>query len=94
MNGGYMDCATCTVGQEKKKKHKYLHTNYRTEMRLLPIIMEYRLLQFDALKFFLRVHLHGLSLLNFNFSNVNYQILTKSQSSPLKLPGYKFSQHY
>ena len=37
----------------------YFNTNYRTEMKLIPIIMIYYLLQFDALKFFLGVHLHG-----------------------------------
>ena len=37
----------------------YFSTNYRTEMKLVPIIMDYCLLQFDALKFFLGVSLHG-----------------------------------
>ena len=44
--------------------------NYRTEMKLVPIIIDYCLLQFDALKFFLGVRLHGGSLSNFNFFNV------------------------
>ena len=61
----------CTVRQKKKKKKRktpiYFNANYRTEMELVPIIMDYCLLQFDALKFFLGVRLHGGSLPNFNF---------------------------
>ena len=30
----------------------YFSTNYHTEMKLVPIIMDYGLLQFDSLKFF------------------------------------------
>ena len=56
----------CTVGQKKKKKRKerkrstpiYFNTNYRTEMKLVPIIMNYRLIHFDALELFLGVRLH------------------------------------
>ena len=53
----------------KKKRNTpiYFNTNYRTEMKLVPIIMDYRLLQFDVLNFFLGVPLHGESLPNFNF---------------------------
>ena len=61
----------CTVGQKKKKKRNtliYFNTNYRTEMKLIPIIMDYSLLQFDALKFFLGVHLHGGLYLTLIFS--------------------------
>ena len=36
--------------------------------------MDYCLLQFDALNFFLEVRLHGESLLNFDLFNVNPQI--------------------
>ena len=39
---------TCTAG---KKTPIYYNTNYRTGMKLVPIIMEYCLLQFNALKF-------------------------------------------
>ena len=42
--------------KEKRKKRNipiYFNTNYGTEMKLVPIIMDYCLLQFDALKFFL-----------------------------------------
>ena len=57
----------------KKKKEKRdtpisFYTNYRTEMKLVPIMMD--LLQFDALKFFSWVRLHGGSQPNFNFFNV------------------------
>ena len=43
--------------KKKKKKEKtktpiYFNANYRREMKLVPIIMDYCLLQFDALKFF------------------------------------------
>ena len=49
-----------SVSQSKKKKNTiYFNINYRREVKLLPIIMDNRLLQFDALKFFLRVRLHG-----------------------------------
>ena len=61
---------------KSKKKRKrntpiYFNTNYRTEMKLVPIIMDYCLLQFDVLKFFSGVHLQGGSLSNFQFFNVN-----------------------
>ena len=56
----------------KRNTPIYFNTNYRTEMKLVPIIMDYCLLQFDALKFFLGDRLHGGgSLPNFNFFNVN-----------------------
>ena len=61
--------------QQVKKKNTpiYFNTNYRMEMKLVPIIMDYCLLQFDALIFFFGVRLHGGSLPNFNFFNVNPQ---------------------
>ena len=61
--------------KEKKKRNAfiYFNTNY-TEMKLVPIIIDYCLLEFDALKFFLGVRLHGGSQPNFNFFNVNPQI--------------------
>ena len=59
----------CTASQ--KKKNYYFKTKYRTETKLVPIIMDYCLFQSDALKFFLGVRLHGGSLHNFNFFNVN-----------------------
>ena len=39
----------------------YFNTNYPTGMKLVPIIIGYCLLQFDALKFFLGVRQHGVS---------------------------------
>ena len=51
----------CIVSQKKKITITCFNTNCRTKMKLVPIIMDYCLLQFDALKFFLRVHLHGVS---------------------------------
>ena len=47
----------CTIGQKRKEKKRkrntpiYINANYRTEMKLVPIIMDYCLLQFDDLKF-------------------------------------------
>ena len=48
--------------------------NYHREMKLVPIIMNYCLLHFDALKFFLRVRLHERSLPNFCFFSISPQI--------------------
>ena len=50
------------------------NTNYRRELKLIPINMDYFLLQFDAIKFFLEVRPYGGSLPNFNYFNVNTQI--------------------
>ena len=58
----------------KKKKTIYFYSNNRTEMKLVPIITDYCLLQFDALKFFLGVRLHKGSQSNFNTFNLNPQI--------------------
>ena len=62
----------------KKKRNTpiYFNTNYRREMKLVPIIMDLCLLQFDAFKFFFGLGLRWLSLPNFNFFNVKPQILT------------------
>ena len=49
------------------------------EMKLVPIIKDYCLLQFDALKNFLGVRLLGSSEPNFNFFNVNPQILQRNR---------------
>ena len=48
-------------------------------MKLVPIILDYCLLQFDSLKFFLGVRLHGGSLPNFNFFKVNLQIFQRNR---------------
>ena len=68
--------------KEKNKKRKrntpiYFKKNYRTGMKLLPLLIDYCLLQFDALRFFLGVRLHGGSQPNFNFFNVNPQIFQR-----------------
>ena len=72
-----MNCRThefivkCTVGQKEKKTKRntaiYFNTNYRREMKLVSIFMDYCLLQFDAIMFFLEVRLYGGSVPN----NVN-----------------------
>ena len=68
------------MGQKKKKRNPpfYFNTNYHTDIKLVPIIMDYCLHQFDALKFFLRVRLHGGSQLNFDFFNVKTQIFQRN----------------
>ena len=55
------------VQSVKEKKEKKRNTsinftvNYRREMKLIPMNMDYYLLQFDALKFFLGVlYMEGL----------------------------------
>ena len=48
-------------------------------MKLVQIIMDYCLLKFDVLKFFLRAHLHEGSFPNFNFFNVNPQIFQRNR---------------
>ena len=47
--------------RSKKKRDTPIcfNTNYSTEMKLVPNIMDYYLFLFDALKFVLRVGLHG-----------------------------------
>ena len=67
-----------------KKKTIYFITNHCTETKLIPIIMDYCLLQFEALKFFLGVHLDMGYLPNFNFFIVNpliFQLNRKIQRS-------------
>ena len=70
---------SCTVGKEKKNTPIYFDINYLTEMTLIPVIIYYCLLQFDTLKFFLGVCLHGGSLPNFNFFSVNPQIFQRNR---------------
>ena len=48
-------------------------------MKMVPIVMNYCLLQFDTLKFFLGVRLLEGSLPNFNFFNVNPQIFQRNR---------------
>ena len=56
----------------------YFNTNYHTEMKLVPIIMDYCLLKFDALKFFFGMRIQGESLPNFNFFKANPQIFQQN----------------
>ena len=69
-----------TVGRKKKRNTPTnSNTNYRRKMKLVPMNVEYFLLQFDALKFFLRMSLHGGSLPSINFFlNVNLQIFQRN----------------
>ena len=48
-------------------------------MKLVPIIMDLCLLQFDALKFLLGVRLHEGPQPNFNFFNENTQIFERNR---------------
>ena len=48
-------------------------------MKLVPIIIDYCLLQFDALNYFLGIRLHGGFLPNFKFFNANPQILQQNR---------------
>ena len=69
------------VDKKKKKKTEQpinFNTNYRGEMKLIPINMDYCLLQFDALKFFLWVCLQRGSLSSVNFSMYTHNLTTKS----------------
>ena len=54
---------SCTVGQ-KKNTAINSNKNYNREMKLVPINVDYSVLQFDALKFVLGIHLHRGSLPN------------------------------
>ena len=64
------------VQSVKKKRNTpiYFNANYHREMKLVPLMLDYCLLQFDALKFFLGVHLYEGPVSNFNFFNLNSQI--------------------
>ena len=79
-----LSASLSTVQYTKKKKWNipiYFNTNHRTEMKLVPVFMDYCLLQFDALKFFLGVRLHGGSRPNFNFFNGNPQISRRNRKA-------------
>ena len=63
----------CTVGQKKKWNPPInSNKNQRRELKLVPINMDYCLLQFHALKFVLEVRLHGGSPPNSDFFNVKF----------------------
>ena len=59
---------------KKKNTPINFNLNDRRKIKLIPINMEYYLLWFDALHFFLGVNLHGETLTKFNLFNVNPQI--------------------
>ena len=67
----FFPAVVCTFGQKKWDTLIYFKTNYRTKMKI-PIIMDYCLLQFDALNFFLGVRLYGVSQPNSNFFYVKH----------------------
>ena len=68
----YMVLMTYVQSVKKKKKKRNTPTNfnanYGREMKFAPINMDYSLLQFDALKFVLRVRLYGCRCLTLIFS--------------------------
>ena len=68
-----------TYGKKKRNIHINCNTNYCREMKLIPINMVYFLLKFDALNVFLGISLHGVYLPNFNFFNLNSQILQRNR---------------
>ena len=66
----------CSVGKKKGGGSTPINfnINYRREMKLISIDVNYCLLEFDALKFFLGGRLHGGLNLTLIFLNVNPQI--------------------
>ena len=54
------------------------NTKYSTEMKLVPIYMDYFLLQLDSLQVYLGEYLYGKFLPNYKFFNVNSQIRRKN----------------
>ena len=64
--GGYhiiFEIVTCDETNSRSIKKRsppiYFNANYRTEIKLIPINMDYCLLQFVALNFFSGMRLHG-----------------------------------
>ena len=82
---GYAVFVECIYNQSKKAKKKKRNTptnfstNYRREMKLVPINMNDCLLQFDALKFVLGFRLLAVSVPNFNFFNVKPQMSQRNR---------------
>ena len=71
--------------KSKKKRNTpiYFNTNYRTEMKLVPIIIDNCLLKFDAFKFYLGVCLHEGSLPNSSFFNATPPIFQRNRKTHL-----------
>ena len=61
------DKYSMSIGQREKKKPFISNTNYRREMKLEPISMDFCIFQFDDLKFFLEVFGWSLYLTCTNF---------------------------
>ena len=55
----------------------YFNTNFLTEMKLVPIIMDYRLLQFEESIY--------MWISNFNFLSVNLQIYQRNRKVHLSI---------
>ena len=66
----------CKVDQKKWNTPINFNANDRREIKLVPLNIDYCLLQFDALNFFLGVRVHGRSVHNFNVFSVNPPNLT------------------
>ena len=64
-------CASMYSLSKKNRCLIYFNTNYRAEMKLVPMIMDYCLFKFAALKCFTWVGLNVGPQRNFNFFNVN-----------------------
>ena len=65
----------CTVGEGKIYIYIYTlinsYTNYPKEMKLASINIDYFLLKYDALKFFVGFHLHGYDINTFFIYTTN-----------------------
>ena len=80
---------------ENKKQNIPIYFNHRREIKFELIITDYCLLKTDAMRCFLAVRLHGGSLSNFNFFNVNPQIFQRKRKlHPSKCLDCKFLQHF
>ena len=62
--------------RERKRGNNFInfHTNYRRRIKFMLINMDFCLLEFDALNFFLGDRLHGVFLPNFNFFSAKQPI--------------------
>ena len=84
LNVGRIEEIYLIYSRPKKKKRNIpviSNANYRREMKLIPIEVDYCLFLFDALKFFLGVHLNegGGVVRNFNIFNVKTQIWQRNR---------------
>ena len=83
LNKKKIKTSKCTVGHKKIKNNKKRNTpitNNCTQMKLVPITMDYCPLQFDPLKFFRDPSTWGgVSLHNFNFFSVNSRAFQRNR---------------